>query len=289
MARAMTRTGLLAVVLWTTATACAPSAKSAYDLFHPTPRHLMRPMSTDRPDITESPRTVDAGHVQVELSFLDVGWDDHGGVETTTITVMPSNLKLGLLNDVDMQLVLAPYVRERTEDAEGDTKTAGFGDDTQVRVKVNVWGNDGPEHGLGATALAVMPFVKFPTGTGGLSDDHVEAGLIVPFAADLPADFGLGVMAEVDLVWDDASRDYGWDVLHTVAVGHDLPPVPHLGGFVEYVGVALEETGHTYQSLLGTGLTYALSDDWVLDCAATVGLADGAPDVGALVGTSFRY
>ena len=41
--------------------------KSIYTLFHPTPREWMREMSTDRPDQTESPNTVDAGHFQVEL------------------------------------------------------------------------------------------------------------------------------------------------------------------------------------------------------------------------------
>src|SRR5688572_5942243 len=41
--------------------------KSHYHLFNPTPRAQMREMSTDRPDQTESPYTVDAGHVQVEM------------------------------------------------------------------------------------------------------------------------------------------------------------------------------------------------------------------------------
>ncbi|WP_375396658.1 hypothetical protein [uncultured Sphingomonas sp.] len=35
--------------------------KSQYTLFDPTPRAAMRPFSTDRPDTTESPYTVDAG------------------------------------------------------------------------------------------------------------------------------------------------------------------------------------------------------------------------------------
>ena len=281
--------GVLAMIL-TSAAACAPTEKSAYSVFRPTPRHLMRPMSTDRPDVTESARSVDAGHVQVEMSFLDVAFDDHGGVRTTTFSVMPANLKLGLLNDVDLQLVLTPYVRERTEDDEGGDDTIdGFGDDTQLRVKMNLWGNDGPELGLCDTALAVMPFVKFPTGSGDLSNDHVEAGLIVPFAAELPADFGLGIMAELDLVWNDASREYGADVLHTLALSRDGLGLAALGGFVEYIGVALDETDHTYQTLLGGGLTYGLSDDWVLDCAVTGGISEGAPDVGGIVGTSFRY
>ena len=39
--------------------------KNQYWLFNPTPDRLLREMTTDRPDITESPFTVDAGHVSV--------------------------------------------------------------------------------------------------------------------------------------------------------------------------------------------------------------------------------
>ncbi len=44
--------------------------KSHFNLFNPTPRELMRELSTDRPDKTESPYTVDAGRVQVELDLV---------------------------------------------------------------------------------------------------------------------------------------------------------------------------------------------------------------------------
>ena len=44
--------------------------KSQYNLFNPTPRDLWRPLSADRPDITESPITVDAAAVQLETSFF---------------------------------------------------------------------------------------------------------------------------------------------------------------------------------------------------------------------------
>ena len=40
----------------------APADKRHYHLFNPTPRELLREMSTDRPDVTESAFTVDAGH-----------------------------------------------------------------------------------------------------------------------------------------------------------------------------------------------------------------------------------
>ncbi|MFN9973748.1 MAG: transporter, partial [Phycisphaerae bacterium] len=49
----------------------AGSDKSAFHLFNPTPRELLREVDTDRPDTTESPHTVDAGHFQIEFSFVD--------------------------------------------------------------------------------------------------------------------------------------------------------------------------------------------------------------------------
>jgi hypothetical protein len=36
--------------------------KSRYNLFNPTPEKLLRELASDRPDQTEGPTTVDAGH-----------------------------------------------------------------------------------------------------------------------------------------------------------------------------------------------------------------------------------
>src|SRR5688500_5011937 len=68
--------------------------KSHYTLFDPTPRELMREFSTDRPDVTESPYTVDAGHFQVEMSLVEYTLDDDGGAELDEFVVAPANLKV---------------------------------------------------------------------------------------------------------------------------------------------------------------------------------------------------
>ena len=45
--------------------------KSGYNLFNPVPENLLRDLSPDRPDATESPYTVDAGHYQLEMDFAN--------------------------------------------------------------------------------------------------------------------------------------------------------------------------------------------------------------------------
>ena len=153
--------------------------KSGYHLFNPTPRAQMRELSTDRPDQTESPYTVDAGHVQVEMDFVNFTYDRHSsdGTRTEVWNVAPVNLKFGLLNNVDLQLVLDNYVEVRTREAGGETRRdSGYGDIT-ARLKINLWGNDG-----GTTALALMPYVKLPLDETGIRNGETEGGVIFPLA-----------------------------------------------------------------------------------------------------------
>ncbi|MBC7833493.1 MAG: transporter [Phycisphaerales bacterium] len=260
-------------------TSSMPPDKSRFTLLDPTPRELMREMSTDRPDTTESPYTVDAGHVQLELSFFDYADDE----ETTTWTIAPLNLKLGLLNNTDLQFVFDPYTFTDVDDAGAGE---GAGQDTEgigniaLRLKQNLIGND-----EGSIAFAVMPFVTFPSGDDAFHDDRIEGGLIFPLALELPAEFSLGLMAEVDWVRSDDGDGYATEFIHTAVLAHDL--VGDLAGFIEYVGVSSSEA--TYTAGLVTGLTYQATDDWALDAGVRIGLSDASEDAGVFIGTSIRY
>lgn len=271
----------------------ASGGKEGFTLFNPTPRDQMREMNTDRPDTTESPITVDAGHFQFELSLVEYGYDDPGGAsgaETSRWAVLPSNVKVGLLNNVDVQFVFTPYERVRVRTGEGRDVAEGFSDDTQIRLKMNFWGNDGPDERFGETALGLMPFVKFPTGSDELSNDHVEGGIIVPFSMELPWGWGLGLMAEVDFVYDEGHGGrYGVEYVHTATLGHDVPGVEGLGFYLEYVGIAPDRSGSTYQAIGSTGVTYQINPDWMVDFGGRFGISEGAEDVAVFVGTSFRF
>lgn len=255
--------------------------KRGYHLFNPTLRALMRPLSADRPDTTESPITVDAGHAQIELSVLSYTHDDDAGQEVNTWSVFDTNLKIGLLNNVDLQIVTNAYSRERTDPDVDSTETLeGFGD-VQIRTKVNLWGNDG-----GKTAFGIMPFVKIPTGTE-LSNDRVEGGLIAMFGWDVAERWGLGFMAEVDVVYDAADDDYDTEFVHTAVLGLDV--VGPLGAYVEYAGVVSSDTDMDYQAIFSVGLTLALTENLVLDAGTQIGLTSAADDVTVFTGVTIRF
>ena len=89
----------------------AAADKSGYSLANPVPPALLRELSTDRPDQTESPYTVDAGHFQVEMDFFNytADRDTAGGADlrARAWSVAPLNLKLGLTNRLDVQLMVS--------------------------------------------------------------------------------------------------------------------------------------------------------------------------------------
>lgn len=259
------------------AVAAAGPDKSSYSLADPTPRELMRDLSTDRPDTTESPYTVDAGHIQVELSFFERSRDDEDP-RTDTLSIAPTNLKIGLLNFLDLQLVLAPYEQAWVT---GEDDPAGFGD-TEIRLKWNLWGNDG-----GDTAFAAMPFVKLPTGDEALSNGDIEGGLILPLAIALPEEFSLGLMAEIDFVRDAADEGYDTEFLHSATVGRAI--AGDLGAYIEYVGVVSDARESAYRATFNVGLTLGIGADVQLDAGVGLGLTDEAEDLAVFAGISVRY
>lgn len=254
--------------------------KWRYHLGNPTPPDQMRDLSTDRPDATESPYTVDAGHFQVESSLVDYSLDREPGTRSDEWTFGSINLKVGLLNNIDAQFICDSYIDESTKQGGLRQSASGFSDIT-ARVKVNLWGNDG-----GATALALMPFVKIPTATAVASDEW-QGGIILPFAMELAAGVGLGLMAEVDFVHDEASGSYATEWVHTATVGIDL--TERLGAFVEFIGVAGTAQTHHYQAGCNVGLTFGVTRDIQADAGVRIGLNRAAEDFGVFTGLSVRF
>jgi len=251
--------------------------KSRFTLFDPTPPELMREIAPDRPDTTESPYTVDAGHVQLEFSFAE--WRKGGDAEE--LSLMPSNIKIGLTNNADLQFVLDPFLRGQSTSGIDQ----GHGD-SQIRLKLNLWGNDGGGGFFGETALAVMPFLQFPTGADAFSnDDELEGGVIVPFSIPLPSEFGLTVMAEIDFV-RDGSGGYDSLFIHSGSLGRQI--AGPLSGYIEYVGIHPIDGDGDYQALLGGGLVYAVSEELLLDTGVEVGLTSDADDLRLFVGMTLR-
>ena len=265
--------------------AAAPD-KSGYSLFDPTPSDQMRDFSTDRPPKANSPYTVDAGHFQYEADLVSYLYDHYSANHVTTHewVVADPTLKLGLTNRIDAELQLAPYSNLRATPRGGlaaATESSGFGDVTP-RLKINLLGDDG-----GAAALALIPYVKLPTGARGLGNNRVEGGVIAPLSLALPAGWTAILMTELDALADQADAGRHANVLNLVNLSHSLGD--GLTGYVELFADTASGGQVTPLYTLDLALTYLLGRDLQLDLGTNLGLNKAAPDLQAFVGLSQRF
>jgi hypothetical protein len=259
-----------------------PPDKGGYNLFNPVPENLLRDLSPDRPDATESPYTVDAGHYQLEMDFANFTYDKTGGTTTKAWDVGDFNFKAGLLNNVDLQLVYDNYLNVRTEDSSGkSTMQSGSGDFT-TRLKINLWGDDG-----GQTAFALLPFVKFPTSTDDLGNNAVEGGVIFPLAVSLPHDFDLSLETAASLMKNDDNGGYHEEFIASASVDH--PIIGKLSGFVEFFSNFTTQSHSSWVGTADTGLEYLVTKNIQLDCDCYFGVTHAAPDFNPFAGITARF
>ena len=276
----------LALLLSTSSSAADKPApdKSAYTAFNRTPESQLRELNTDRPDLTESPYTVDAGWWQLEMDIFSYTRDHDtsagADVKASALSFANLNLKIGLTSTIDLQTVFAPCTRVKVQDHVSGVRASvsGFGDITS-RLKINFWGNDG-----GDSAFGLMPFVKWPTNQHGLGNKSVEGGLIVPYARGLPGGWDMGAMTELDLVRNDADTGYTTEWVNSITFGHDL--AGKLGGYVELATVS--KSGPDVVTF-DCGLTYRIGKHVQCDLGANFGLTRGADDLNVFTGLSIRF
>ena len=259
--------------------------KSVYHLFNPTPKELMRELSTDRPDKTESPYTVDAGHFQVEMDLVNYSYDhynpDH--IRNESFSFASANLKVGLCNNTDFQLIVPTYNTVRSKDRLlGKTQNqSGFGD-LIARLKMNFWGNDG-----GTTAFAAMPFLKFPTAQDDLGNNAYEGGIIFPLAVQLPRDWQMGMMTELDFNKDESGGGHHAEFINSITFSHQI--IGDLAGYTEFFSSVSAESDSRWIATVDVGLVYALTENIQLDTGMNFGITRAADDFNPFAGITIRF
>jgi hypothetical protein len=261
--------------------------KRPYSLFNPVPAAHLRELVTDRPDKTESPITVDAGHVQIEMDLATFTADRHNperaDIRLREWSFGNTNIRLGVLSNLELDLIIPVYTHRRTDDRVAHTvsRNQGFGDLT-VRGKVNFWGNDG-----GTTAFGAIPFLKLPTNGDDLGNHAVEGGLILPLSVKLPGEWELGVMTEVDVNQDSEGSDYHAEWINSATLSHAI--FGPLSGYVEFFSQVSAERATPWVGTFDVGLTYEVNKNVQLDAGANLGLTRAADDLNLFLGLSWRF
>ncbi|MGD0094142.1 MAG: transporter [Planctomycetota bacterium] len=264
--------------------------KSRYNLFNPVPKDQMREMDLDRPDKTNSPTTIDAGHFQLESTLAEYFRERDAASHTRTAGWdfgLP-NMRLGVLNDLELNTSLNYcYTEERTVDgATGQVShQRGLGD-TVVGGKYNFFGNDGEDHLL-KTALAIQPQFKIPTAHDGLGNGKPELLAIIPFSLTLPKEFSLALQPTPGWERSSANTGYVTSFQSTVELSHPL--VKNLDAYVEHWFRVTTEKHQKGQNTLDFGTIYHLTHNLTVDTAVNLGLNQASRRVEWITGVTLRF
>lgn len=274
----------------TTRAADQPPDKSRFTLFNPTPIADLRDIDTDRPDKTNSPHTIDAGHLQIEFGLFDYLYNRdryHGAnARADAISVAQFNFRLGVLNNVELNAIVTPWQFERDTDniSRSSSRQSTFGD-TVVGGKINFWGNDNNK--LWDTAMGMQAQLKVPTAREPAGNGHPEFVLNLPLAINLPADFSLTVQTAPGWERNSTNSGYvaGWQ--NSASLDHEI--FKKLDGYIEYWSHVTAERHQEAQQTMDAGVLYQLTDSLVLDIGINVGLNHASPSFEWVGGASVRF
>ena len=264
-----------------------PADKSHYSLFSPTPATLLREFDTDRPDKTNSPHTLDAGHLQLEMDTFAFSHDRHNSersfVRNDNWTFANANLRIGLTNWADLQLLIPFYQVNRDKDTGTGIamRQRGIGDLT-VAVKMNFWGNDG-----GKTAGGLELFVKTPTANHNLGNGKTEGGALLLLGTTLPGDFEFGINSGVSITVNDTGGGHHAEVINSVSVSHKV--FGPLSAYAEFWSDVNVQSHAPVAATTDLGLLLMLGKNVQLDTGVNLGVTRAAPDVQTFLGITVRF
>ncbi|WP_426060300.1 transporter [Hymenobacter sp. B1770] len=264
------------------APAISPYDSAHYSWRKPVPRNRLRELRPDRPGVTESPFTVDAGHAQIEVDgFRLINSGKNEEARTRDLRVAYSNVKLGLSRYTDIQVEVPLYsvVTERPRSApEWQERNAGFGD-LAIRLKHNWGGNDEKV----PVAVATLGYVRLPTGGLGGSGG-TEYGLLVPVNVAVGDRWTLEAQAASELKYD---RQEGQRfLLFSPSVAVDYKFTKKISLLVE--GVSQWDTQQKqWQSAFNLASIFNVTDNFQLDIGTHLAL-DRLMDREFFVGFTLR-
>jgi len=263
--------------------------KSQYTLFNPTPVRCMREFEPDRPDLTDNPFTVDAGHVQLEADLVNYALSrpDPDGTVTEKFLFGATDIRVGLTNNVEVDALVQPINALHTRFVRPSRDTWAAGPDTlEIGTKVNLYGNDTFEK-PGAIALGFRPFIEIPTVDNGVGEQDVEGGVSGLIAIKLSARTELELMTEYDIVKDDEGSGYHVEYFNSGSYEYEW--TSKISTYFEAATLFGNEDPNGGIVQLGMGLLYQPRENVQIDLGTNVGLTRGSDRINPFLGVTKRF
>ena len=219
--------------------------------------------------ITETPVTVAPGRFLLRMDALSLTLNHDAGTRYAANGVASTFLTTGLTASLVVQVGAEVFLDQRFDSGGLNDRRSGIGD-LYLRTKWRFYEDEST-----GTAVALLPFVKLPTSTGGVGKKAMEGGLIVPWKADLVGGVSLTAMAELDFLRND--NDNGYDSFWNAYLALHRHVTKALGFYGEAT-LGKSSGGAPGEGKLGGGVTFAVSDNVTWDYAIYRGFSSGTSD-----------
>jgi hypothetical protein len=246
-----------------------------------------RELTTDRPDITESPFTVEAGRWQFEGSIGEFARARRADAASpdATLSLMSTTIRYGLSSHAEIGVIVDAVGFARFSPPSSGARwrrgIGGFG----VRGKLNLWGNDTVAT-PGDTAGAILATIYLPTDRDdGIGGETTEYTVIAPMMVELASSVSLSMNAGFRVARACPACEHDFATLASVSMA--MPVTGALSGYVEMAVDAVNRDDAAV--VAGAGLTLALSGDVQLDGGVNFGLSGDADRYAPFAGVSVRY
>ncbi|HEY7039176.1 MAG TPA: transporter [Methylomirabilota bacterium] len=242
------------------------------------PRARAAEIEPDRPELTESARLVPRGAFQLE-SGLSYSRERRGGRPAEKTFEAETDLRIGLLHDVELNLDWEPLVRVR-----GPEDDTGIGD---VTLGVRYRFVEGFEDALWPPHLGVKIFAKLPVAEEPLGTGRPDFGVLFLASLELPYDFELEVNLGGAALGQTRPNGYLAQGIATASLSRDL--TPSLLSFLELLFNSPAERGERSQFAINVGLVYRLTRSLAIDAGIQTSLAGQGPDYVVRTGLSVLW
>lgn len=230
------------------------------------------PITTDRPDVTESAFTVGKGVFQLETStFFTESKND--GIKTRENVFNTSLLRYGVLDNLELRLGW-DYVQNRTRSATINDTSQGT-TPMLLGLKIGVVDEKGL---LPQIAFFSHLFVPF-TASSAFKPESTGMQFFGAFEHTFNSKSGIGYNLGMIIEPDANQIAY----TYTLAYAYDL--TPKLGAYIEVYGDFPEHSRASH--LFDGGFTYLVNDNLQLDISAGAGIVSDQTLL-ASVGLSYR-
>jgi hypothetical protein len=265
----------------------ACSEKDQYTLLNPTPADCMREFEPDRPDLTDNPFTVDAGHVQLEADLVNYALSrpDSEGTVTEKFLFGATDIRVGLTNNIEIDALVQPINALRTRFAHPPRTDWAIGPDTmEIGSKFNLDGNDTYEK-PGSVAFGIRPFIEIPTVHNGVGEEHVEGGVSGMLAVKLSEKAELELMTEYDISKNEESSGYHVEYFNSGSFSYEW--TSKISTYLEVATLLGNEEGAII--LLGTGILYQPRENIQIDFGSNFGVTQASDRINPFIGITKRF